>query len=177
MCGRYHFNINNKDLDSIRQKTKQLKLTFKQGEIFPSDNVLCLLNKGSRLDLDVKKWGIKNKKLQINARKESLDNIYYQNMINNRCALFCDGFYEWDKNKQKYLITFGERLYLAAIYNNENELLILTEDSDEEFKNIHHRQPILFNYQEAINYLNNNTIEHLSKKFNIKPLNEEIKLF
>ena len=77
MCGRYHFvlSLNNKG-QQIKQRAQKLKLTYKQGEIFPSDEVLCIIPHDTKIDLTTKKWGIKAKKLLINARVETIKERY-----------------------------------------------------------------------------------------------------
>lgn len=180
MCGRYHFGVDDNQIGKIiKQRTKQLNLTYKTGEIFPNDKVLCIMNVGSKLDLAVKKWGIKNKTFQINARIETIkDKNAYKGIKDNRCVLICDGFYEWDEYKNKYLISFKEDyMYLAAIYNNDNELLIITKEANDSFKHIHNRQPLVLNLEEIKDYLLNKNMEIMDKEFVINQVNEEISLF
>ena len=126
MCGRYQFNISYSDLSrSIMEQVTDLSLDFKQGEIFPSDNVLVIVPKEDKITLMVMKWGINDRNLRINARIETVNNsLYYRDMIVNHCAVIASGFYEWDKNKHKYYFkTSDEYIYLAAIYNNKKEHL------------------------------------------------------
>ncbi|MBR2577887.1 MAG: hypothetical protein IKE38_03050, partial [Erysipelotrichaceae bacterium] len=68
MCGRYHFGIPDTGKGKeLKERARKIRLTYKTGEVFPGDRVLCIIPIGSDLDLAVKKWGIKGKFFQINA--------------------------------------------------------------------------------------------------------------
>ena len=158
MCGRYQLNISYSDLSkSIMEQVNDLSLDFKQGEIFPGDNVLVIVPRKDKITLSVMKWGIKDKNLRINARIETINNsLYYRDIVVNHCAVIASGFYEWDKDKHKYYFkSQNEYLYLAAIYNKNNELLILTKDADRYMNNIHERMPVIMNKQEMLDYVHN----------------------
>ena len=106
MCGRYELKLSDSALsNSLKERIKKNDLVFKQGEIFPNDDVLCIIPMKDRIDLRVKKWGIRSLSFQINARIESLDRKYYARMLDKRCAIICNGFYEWNADKDKYYIT------------------------------------------------------------------------
>lgn len=180
MCGRFHFGIlPDKKGEQIKQRAEKLNLVYKQGEIFPTDNVLCIIPKESKIDLSVMKWGINSKSLLINARVETIeDRPTYNAIKNNRCAVICNGFYEWDKQKNKYYINFDEEyMYLACIFNEENELVILTQASSGEFENIHDRVPIIMNQEEMINYIHSKKDIFEKKKLIINKVDEDMKLF
>ena len=180
MCGRFHFGIlPDKKGEQIKQRAEKLNLVYKQGEIFPTDNVLCIIPKESKIDLSVMKWGINSKSLLINARVETIeDRPTYNGIKNNRCAVICNGFYEWDKQKNKYYINFDEEyMYLACIFNEENELVILTQASSGEFENIHDRVPIIMNQEEMINYIHSKKDIFEKKKLIINKVDEDMKLF
>lgn len=180
MCGRFHFGISDSTKGKqIKEKAQELNLVYKQGEIFPTDNVLCIIPSESKIDLSSMKWGIQSKSLLINARIESINDRPTYNVIkNNRCAVICNGFYEWDKNSDKYYIDFDEEyMYLACIFNDQNELVILTRESTGEFSKIHNRVPIIMNQEEMINYVHCKTDVFTNKSLNINKVNEDIKLF
>lgn len=180
MCGRFHFGIlPNEKGKQIKQRAEKLNLVYKQGEIFPSDNVLCIIPNESKIDLSVMKWGISSKSLLINARVETIkDRPTYNSIMNNRCAVICNGFYEWDKEKNKYFITFEEEyMYLACIFNEDNELVIITQAANEDFIKIHDRMPIIMNQEEMISFIHNKKDIFVKKKLIINKVNEDIKLF
>lgn len=180
MCGRYQFSLSDtKKGKQIRERAQKLNLVYKEGEIFPNDTVLCMIPIEAKIDLSVMKWGIKNKTFQINARKESIDDHpSYNEMRNRRCAVICNGFYEWDKNKNKYYInTEDEFIYLACIFNEDNELLIITQAADDKFKSIHDRMPLILSQDEMIAYIHNKDIKTVKKNLVFTKDEDDIRLF
>ena len=177
MCGRYEFSLKNDNKGrQIKERAEKMNLVYKEGEIFPSDNVLCIIPKESKIDLSVMKWGMNR---QINARKETIEDRYtYDEIKNNRCAVICNGFYEWDKNKDKYYISFEETyMYLACIFNKDNELLIITQSSSDDFSQIHDRSPIIMNQDEMLMFIHNEDCVFERKKLNIVNISEKDRLF
>ncbi len=179
MCGRYLLNLTStKKAKQIRERAEKMNLVFKEGEIFPNDQVLCIIPVESKIDLAVMKWGIRNRSFQINARMESLnDRPSYSAIKEKRCAVVCSGFYEWDRDKKKYLVSAEEEVfYLGCIFNDENELLILTQAADEEFSRIHERMPIVMNQKEMISFIHNEDIVFEKKKLDYSA-EEDLRLF
>jgi putative SOS response-associated peptidase YedK len=128
-------------------------------------------------------WGLipiwaKDKSIQkqtLNARIETIaEKPSFRNLVNNRCLILADGFYEWKwldskgKNKEKYLITLSnkETLAFAGLYNIwvdnlTGEILktytILTMEANELMSEIHNskkRMPVILNPYEEQNWLN-----------------------
>ena len=86
MCGRFEFSLkDDKKGKQIKERAEKLNLVYKEGEIFPTDQVLCIIPVENKIDLSVMKWGINNKSLLINARMESInDRPSYKEIKNNR---------------------------------------------------------------------------------------------
>ena len=126
MCGRYQFGLSSSNKSNqIKEKAQKLNLVYKQGEIFPTDKVLCIIPIESKIDLSVMKWGINSKSLLINARVETIqDRPTYNAIKDNRCAVICNGFYEWDKYKNKYYISMRDRDYkwYLFVYDTEKRM-------------------------------------------------------
>ena len=180
MCGRYEFNLlDDEKSKQIKQRAEKLNLIYKQGEIFPNDDVLCIIPYETKIDLCVMKWGIKSKAFQINARLETInDKTTYDEFKNNRCAVICNGFYEWDKDKNKYLISIDDSLiYLACIFNNKHELLIITKSANDDFKHIHDRMPIIMNKDEMLKFIHNQDFTFSNKQLIIENVDDNVKLF
>ena len=180
MCGRFHFGIKDDTKGKqIKEKAQKMNLVYAEGEIFPTDSVLCVIPNESKIDLSVMKWGISSKSLLINARVENInDRPTYNSIKHNRCAVICNGFYEWDKEKNKYYISFDEEyMYLACIFNENNELVILTKSADDDFKHIHDRMPIIMEKNEMIAYIHNKDAIFSKKVLKINKLAKEITLF
>ena len=155
-----------------------MDLVYKEGEIFPNDPVLCIIPMESKIDLSVMKWGIAKHGFQINARMESLqDRPTYTDMKDRRCAVVCSGFYEWDKDKRKYLVTTGDEVfYLGCIFNQDNELLVLTQAADETFARIHERMPLILDQKEMIAFIHHRDILTGKKELEFKP-EDDLRLF
>ncbi len=180
MCGRFQLDIpSSKKGRQIKERAEKMKLVFSEGEVFPGDDVLCMIPVESKIDLKVMKWGMQGKSFQINARVESLeDKISYSSMKDKRCAVLCSGFYEWDGNRDKYLITTDDELfYLACVFNDRNELLIITQAADEEFSRIHHRCPIVMDQAEMLKFIHNEDAVFSKKKLSFEKQEKEITLF
>lgn len=180
MCGRYQVSIEEDSKGKkIKQRAEQLNLSYSQGEIFPTNKVLCYVSNSSIIDLASMKWGINNNSLQINARYESLDDKpLYSRMKNNRCAVIATGFYEWDKEKRKYFVHTNDKyIYLACIFNDNNELLIITKEADDSFSKVHNRIPIIMNEEEMNDYLSSKKPIITEKAIIIDDINEQTSLF
>ena len=157
MCGRYEFKLddNEKYSKQILKRIEELNLhDFNTGEIFPSNNCLLFIGKNdNKIDLSIKKWGIPLKSLLINARIETLnEKTIYKNM--KKCIIPANGFYEWKDKKKYYIRKEDPFIYLAGLYDNNDNFVILTGESNKEMANIHHRSPVIFDYQEMLKYLN-----------------------
>ena len=73
--------------------------------------------------------------------------------------------------------TNDEYVYLAGIYNENDELLIITRQAGDDFSKIHSRIPVLMNRAEMLEYLKGNDKAISDKKLNIERCGEEISLF
>lgn len=163
MCGRYFFRLEeNTAFLKLRKKIDQLALfEYAKEEIYPSNKALVLLPDDSDVyTLEVMRWGIKGNKgkLFINARSEHIEEKRtFIPMLQKRCLIPCNGFYEWVKHgerKNKVLIckTQSPLFYLAGIYNQNHEFVIVTGESQGDMKYIHHRTPIVINENQISHY-------------------------
>ena len=111
-------------------------------------------------------WGLthswdKEKKIKplINARPETLkEKKSFNNLINNRCLVVADGYYEWKREKmgkQPYYFTRfdNKAMYFAGIYKN-HQFVIITMQADFKSIDIHRRQPVIINEEDLNNYFN-----------------------
>lgn len=163
MCGRYFFQLQDHPSFSILKKLieQQSLFEYAKEEVFPSQNAIVILANGDDYALDVMKWGIKGfqGKVLINARSETIfEKKTFQKMAAQRCLIPCNGFFEWQKRgsyKQKIFIhkKNDPLLYLAAIYNQEHEFVIVTGESENEMKAIHNRTPLLIKEDDITPYL------------------------
>lgn len=157
MCGRYFIELDESKIAlKIKEKLiKQNSFEYASSEVFPSQNAIVFIPKNNGVDVVVKKWGIKGRSLLINARIESLnERVTYKKILHQRCAVIANGFYEWNQKKKIYITKENEPfIYFAAIYNNDQEFVILTGESENQMKKIHPRTPIIMNEQQMKDYL------------------------
>lgn len=163
MCGRYYFALSDEpSFSKLKRKIEQQALfEYAQEEVFPSQNALLLRKGKNDYDLDIMKWGLEGFKGNrlINARMEGIDEKRtFQGMLSNRCLIPCTGFFEWVKvgnKKQKIYIRKQDEplFYLAGIYNEHKEFVIVTGESVKEMKQVHHRTPIILKEEQISAYL------------------------
>jgi putative SOS response-associated peptidase YedK len=88
----------------------------------------------------------------------------------NRCLVPMSAFYEWTKEGSKkvpYRIFLkDEELFLVpALYHLDKEknmfASLLTTTSNTFIKKIHHRMPVIFTFNNALNYFTNTVQENL----------------
>lgn len=159
MCGRYYFSLEDiADSALLKKKISQMSISnFAQREIFPSQQALVLIEGEDVFQVKVMKWGIKNYQgsLLINARNEGIDQKRtFSPMLSHRCLIPCNGFYEW-KNKKKVFIYEKEEplFYLAGIYNEQDEFVIITGEAQKDMKHVHHRTPLIYHEKDIQRYL------------------------
>lgn len=158
MCGRYYFSIEEAlDQITLKKKIAQMTIDFAKKEIFPSQQAIVLVEGPQDYETAVMKWGIKSYKgsLLINARSETIhEKKTFQPMLSQRCLIPCNGFFEW-KNKKKIFIYEKQEsiFYLAGIYNQDHEFVIVTGEANKDMKQIHHRTPIILHERDIDRYL------------------------
>ncbi len=159
MCGRYTIYTDEDErelleiLRIIEEKGKgKAGIDFKTGEIFPSDCVpLLIRGNNSGMNIILSNWGFKVKSGNIiNARRETAaeKNLFRGSLIKQRCAVPSTGFFEWDKNKRKFLFNLPDTkmLYMAGLWRNIGDLsefVIITADANDSVSPVHNRMPLI----------------------------------
>lgn len=159
MCGRYTIYTDEDErelleiLRIIEEKGKgKAGIDFKTGEIFPSDRVpLLIRGNNSGMNIILSNWGFKVKSGNIiNARRETAaeKNLFRGSLIKQRCAVPSTGFFEWDKNKRKFLFNLPDTkmLYMAGLWRNLDDLsefVIITADANDSVSPVHNRMPLI----------------------------------
>ncbi len=165
MCGRYV-------VTNAVQKTREIvksAIAVNDADNFnasPQQKLPVIKSYTNGKTIESLQWGLthswdKEKKIKplINARLETLkEKKTFKNLINNRCLVVADGYYEWKREKigkQPYYFTrFDNKImYFAGIYKN-NQFIIVTMQSDSSVIDIHYRQPVIINEKDLSNYFN-----------------------
>ena len=157
MCGRYVLSdqavLDNYWAELTLKYGGDLLKTLKFGEIFPHTFNVVLDKEASP---SIMKWeyNVFNRQV-INTRIESIrDKSFYRNAF--RCLIPATGFYEWDKEKNRYLIHDNDSLFfMAGIYQQENDQYnysVITRPASQTLY-IHERAPVIINREEAREYL------------------------
>lgn len=146
--------------------------------IAPSQNILTVINDGSNNRLGKLRWGLippwaKDEKIgykMINARSETLTEkpSFRKPLINKRCIIPADSFYEWKrldpktkipmriKLKSSSLFAFAG-LYEKWITQDGNTLFtctIITTKPNELMEDIHDRMPVILTQGSEKEWLN-----------------------
>lgn len=165
MCGRYTLladELQIRNRFGIPQPITPYQPSF---NIAPGQDVLAVIFDGKKRRAGYLRWGLipswaKDEKIgykMINARSETADEkpSFRKLMVRKRCLIIADSFYEWrpeDKEKTPERIqTQNHRLFaFAGLWDKwqaGDEAIftctMLTKDSNDFMKEIHHRMPII----------------------------------
>lgn len=166
MCGRYNLTDEQsleiqKILERLDQKYKTSNI--KTGEIFPTNLVPVLVAEKEQIEPIPCAWGFpnfKNKGVIINARSETAfeKKTFRDSLINRRCIIPANGFYEWNKSKEKIYFTQPDQkiIYMAGIYNvfkNESRFVILTTNANQSIVDVHDRMPLILHKKQLQSWL------------------------
>ncbi len=173
MCGRYLFR---QEVDEeIERLLNELPPSVQQElslhEIYPSHKTLVI---DESQKYKVMRWGYAKwdtKGVVINARSESIkeSTFFNQDLKERRCIIKAKGFYEWNSDKEKNLVTptKDEYFYMAGLYTDEEtpRFAIITTESEGDFKNLHNRIPLMIPKQYIKAYLTDgfNVFEDFTK--------------
>lgn len=154
MCGRYQFTA--EQCEEIRQIAEAIQRKYGRdswtpGEIRPTNHAPVLVAASDSSAPQLMKWGYQlPNSLVINARAETATGkpLFRESIGSRRCLIPSTGFYEWDRNKRKYLFTLpGEPvLYMAGLYDRrdgEDCYCILTTAPNASMLPVHDRMPLV----------------------------------
>ncbi|MEG1253174.1 MAG: SOS response-associated peptidase family protein [Erysipelotrichaceae bacterium] len=163
MCGRYYFDFEEAyhKLSKMDIDCSKLSFDISKEEIFPTQNVLVLLKEKDKIIPAIKKWGILGYQgnLLINARNETIkEKPTFSKLLDQRCIIIASGFYEWKKQGTKKAKIYIKKenapiLYMAGIYNEKNEFVIITVQSKGDMARVHERSPLLLDERAMKHYL------------------------
>ena len=157
MCGRYQFNSNNNPyIDNLLNEAKKIFSkksieSLAMNEVFPSQNALVAISDEvtHKDKFVIMKWGyaFNQGKLLINTRKDKITSPFYESW--KSCVIPASSYYEWSKEKVKYRFSIeGKPIFFAGLYKDDC-FTIITEEASGTQRDIHHRQPVILNYENA----------------------------
>lgn len=165
MCGRFTLFADESEIMKEFDLDHPIPLYEPSYNVAPGQDVLAIIHDGKEKRAGHLRWGLvpswaKDKEIgykMINARSETAhEKPSFRNlMARKRCLIIADSFYEWRKNdekKQPERIQLVDRPLFAFAglwdkWQQGDEVLftctMLTKDSNEFMKPIHHRMPIM----------------------------------
>lgn len=165
MCGRYTLLADEMKMRRAFEIDYLIEDYQPNYNIAPGQNVLAIIHDGKKKRAGYLRWGLvpswaKDPKIgykMINARSETahVKPSFKKLMARKRCLIVADSFYEWkkvheDKVPQRIQMADRELFAFAGLWDkwehNDHVLFtctILTQDSNEFMKDIHHRMPII----------------------------------
>jgi len=165
--------------------------------IAPSQNVLAVIHDGKKRRAGHLRWGLipswatdeKIGNKMINARSETAHKkpSFKNLMARKRCLIIADSFYEWQKTEEgkipkRIQVENRELFAFAGLWDkwqNEDQTIftctLLTKDSNDFMKDIHHRMPIILPEKEEETWIkqsfsNANEAQQFVSQINEDPL-------
>lgn len=169
MCGRYSLfteQDNEEILKMVQTVHDKLKTEMLIGEVFPTNLVPVFVERSGKVVIELMRWGFPNfrnkKGVLINARAETAveKSMFREAVFTGRCVIPSTGFYEWNKEKEKYKFNLpGEdTLYMAGLwkeYDGKQKFVILTTSSNCSMREIHDRMPLVLRKKQVREWLCN----------------------
>ena len=156
MCGRYTGYVDDcEELKTIYTKARIAypRTDFAVGEIFPTNTVPLLTGIGGELRPFAASWGfpgVGGKGVIINARAETAAEkpMFAESFAKRRCIVPATGYYEWTKDKTRYLFQTPGRgiIYLGALWRRCEDgvrFVILTVPANRTAAMVHDRMPVV----------------------------------
>lgn len=168
MCGRYVLYSDKEQAEIkeiIEEVNRKHNFAVKKGDIYPSNlaPIYAPTPDQNGKTLEVMKWGYEvsfRKGPLINARSETIleKKTFKKDFLERRCIVPASGFYEWDKDKNKYIFQAedDEALYIGGVFRqheNASEYVILTKAPVEPVVAIHDRMPVIIPHSKAEEWL------------------------
>lgn len=166
MCGRYYA-----DDDTIREIARLVgeidKTGTEAGDIPPSRQAAVITGLGHPLAAARMAWGFPKfdgKGLVINARAESAleKRSFRESVLHRRCVIPARGFYEWNKEKEKFTFERPDRdvLFMAGCFcpfDGQDRFVILTTAANPSVSPVHSRMPLILERDELTAWVRDDT--------------------
>ncbi len=166
MCGRYYA-----DDDTTREIARLVgeidKTGTEAGDILPSRQAAVITGLGHPLAAARMAWGFPKfdgKGLVINARAESAleKRSFRESVLHRRCVIPARGFYEWNKEKEKFTFERPDRdvLFMAGCFcpfDGQDRFVILTTAANPSVSPVHSRMPLILERDELTAWVRDDT--------------------
>lgn len=159
MCGRFLFSAEENDeirdiINDVQRRYKRDELNFVMaGDVHPTVASPVLVAKDNRVITELQRWGLPRPQSSgyvINARAETAleRSMFRSSVLERRCVIAANAFYEWDKAKYQYIFRplNGGCLYMAGLFDRVegiNCFVILTTAANASMQSIHDRMPLI----------------------------------
>ncbi len=172
MCGRYYVDDDTaREIEKLvrqvdekmKRKTTPCKVEVTAKEIHPTETAPILASSGSGLECRWQRWGFpgfQKGRVIFNARSESAMEkpMFRDAVLHRRAVIPAAWFYEWDRNKQKYIFyrNGGTALFMAGCYRKYEDgdrFVILTTQANASMEPVHDRMPLVLEREEAVAWL------------------------
>lgn len=149
MCSS--IKINPEDVKSLKEKFN-VPFDIPTDTIKPNEKALVLYKEGKILPI-LMNFGWNDKVFIINARQETLlEKLIFKK--GKRCVIPASLFHEWSYAKEKVTFHSDNIMYLAGLYNQDNEFLIITTKSNDSVRRTHDRMPIILEHSQLEDWFN-----------------------
>lgn len=160
MCGRYYVDDETaREIEKIAAKLDREVQKGRTGDVCPSQEALIIRQRNGQLSSEYMFWGfpgVQKNNLHINARAESVleKKSFRESVLHRRCVIPAKGFYEWNKEKEKFRFSReedGTLLFMAGFYNmfrEQNRFVILTTEANSSVSLVHERMPLVLERKE-----------------------------
>lgn len=158
MCGRYYI------MKQIYQVLKDMGVDVQWnqillGDCFPKQKIPVIVENHGKLEIKKMQWGYRipyTSQLIINARCETLleKKLFQKDVKERRCLIFAKGFYEWDGHKHQvsFESVHDPILLMAGIYNDKEEVVIITKNANDVMKPVHSRMPLIIDQHDIMQW-------------------------
>ena len=181
MCGRYGISVTKDELRTYLCEHYNIDvldeaIEVPQYNIAPGENVISLINDGTKYRVGLLKWGFvpewsKDEKIgykMINARSETLTEkqAFQKSFYQRRCIVLADGFFEWYRTtstKTPYYFylknnaIFGFAGLWTVMQRTDGSKLysctIITTEANTLMQDIHDRMPVILSEEQAKQWL------------------------
>ena len=159
MCGRFLFSAEENDeirdiVNDVQRRYKRDELNFVMaGDVHPTVSAPVLVAKDIRVIAELQRCGLPRPQSSgyvSNARAETaLERpMFRSSVLERRCVIAANAFYEWDKAKYQYIFRplNGGCLYMAGLFDRVEDVncfVILTTAANASMQGIHDRMPLI----------------------------------